>query len=151
MSNPSATPWTITHQAPLGFVQTRILEWVTISSSRGSSWLRDWTQVSCIGKPRIRRTSYQCLWLLPVSKISYINQCLFLKWSHPFLFLKISKFGSLFFIPVLVSWEETMLLPKLIAPFKGVWLVFHAEKSLSTSWIRVSPLPSRFTALAQCQ
>ena len=96
MSNPSATPWTITHQAPLGFVQTRILEWVTISSSRGSSWPRDWTQVSCIGKPRIRRTSCQSLWLLPVSKISYINQCLFLKWSHPFLFLKISVWVSIF-------------------------------------------------------
>ena len=26
--------------------QARILEWVTISSSRGSSWPRDWTQVS---------------------------------------------------------------------------------------------------------
>ena len=26
----------------------RLLEWVAISSSRGSSWLRDWTRVSCI-------------------------------------------------------------------------------------------------------
>ena len=42
--------------------QTRILEWVAISFSRGSSWARDWTRVSCIcrwvlcpepaGKPR---------------------------------------------------------------------------------------------------
>ena len=31
-----------------GILQTRILEWVTISFSRGSSWLRDWTQISCI-------------------------------------------------------------------------------------------------------
>ena len=28
--------------------QSRILEWVAISFSRGSSWSRDWTQVSCI-------------------------------------------------------------------------------------------------------
>ena len=28
--------------------QARILEWVVISSSRGSSWLRDQTQISCI-------------------------------------------------------------------------------------------------------
>ena len=28
--------------------QARTLEWVAISFSRGSSWLRDWTQVSCI-------------------------------------------------------------------------------------------------------
>ena len=26
----------------------RILEWVAIPFSRGSSWLRDWTQVTCI-------------------------------------------------------------------------------------------------------
>ena len=30
-----------------GIFQARILEWVTISSSRGSSQPRDWTQVSC--------------------------------------------------------------------------------------------------------
>ena len=30
-----------------GSLQSRILEWVTISFSRGSSWPRDWTQVSC--------------------------------------------------------------------------------------------------------
>ena len=28
--------------------QARILEWVTMPASRGSSWLRDWTGVSCI-------------------------------------------------------------------------------------------------------
>ena len=31
-----------------GILQARILEWVAISSSRGSSWPRDWTWVSCI-------------------------------------------------------------------------------------------------------
>ena len=40
------TPWTVAHQAPLstGILQARILEWVTMPSSRGS----DGTQVSCI-------------------------------------------------------------------------------------------------------
>ena len=33
----------------LGISQARILEWVAISFSRGSSWPRDWTWVSCIG------------------------------------------------------------------------------------------------------
>ena len=47
--------WTIAHQAPLskGILQARILEWVVVSS-RGSSQLRDQTQVSypsaCIGR-----------------------------------------------------------------------------------------------------
>ena len=30
-----------------GIFQARVLEWVTMSFSRGSSWPRDWTQVSC--------------------------------------------------------------------------------------------------------
>ena len=31
-----------------GILQARVLEWVANSFSRGSSWHRDWTQVSCI-------------------------------------------------------------------------------------------------------
>ena len=31
-----------------GIFQARVLEWVAISFSRGSSWPRDWTLVSCI-------------------------------------------------------------------------------------------------------
>ena len=44
------TLWTVAHPAPLsmGIVQARILDWVAISSSRGSSWPRDWTSVSLI-------------------------------------------------------------------------------------------------------
>ena len=33
-----------------GLPQARILEWVTISFSRGSSWPKDWTCISCIGR-----------------------------------------------------------------------------------------------------
>ena len=39
-----ATPWTIVH----GILQARILEWVAIPFSRGSSKPKDQTQVSCI-------------------------------------------------------------------------------------------------------
>ena len=31
-----------------GTLQARILKWVAISSSRGSSWQRDWTHVFCV-------------------------------------------------------------------------------------------------------
>ena len=49
------TLWTVARQDPLfmRILQTRIVEWVTISSSRGSSQPRDRTHlsyVSCIGK-----------------------------------------------------------------------------------------------------
>ena len=45
-----ATPWTVDHWAPPvhGILQARILEWVAISFSSRSSWLRDRTLVSCI-------------------------------------------------------------------------------------------------------
>ena len=42
------TPWTVALQAPLSMVilQARILEWVAMASSRGSSQARDQTQAS---------------------------------------------------------------------------------------------------------
>ena len=44
------TPWTVARKALLshGILQARVLEWVVISFSRGSSQPRDRTQVSCI-------------------------------------------------------------------------------------------------------
>ena len=40
------TPWTVARQAlSMGILQARILEWVAMPSSRGSSWPRDQTQV----------------------------------------------------------------------------------------------------------
>ena len=46
----SVTPWNVARQAPLsmGILQARILVWVAIPSSRGSSQPRDRTQVSHI-------------------------------------------------------------------------------------------------------
>ena len=46
----SATPWTVARQAPLsmGILQARILEWVAMPFSSGSSPPRNQTGVSCI-------------------------------------------------------------------------------------------------------
>ena len=46
---PFMTPWTVTHQAPLpvGISQARILKWVAIFFSRGSSQSRDQTRLLC--------------------------------------------------------------------------------------------------------
>ena len=41
------TPWTVLGSSIHGIFQARILEWVTISFSRKSSWPRDQTHVSC--------------------------------------------------------------------------------------------------------
>ena len=43
------TPQTVACGTPLhGIFPARILEWLAISFSRGSSWPRDWTRVSCV-------------------------------------------------------------------------------------------------------
>ena len=42
-----------------GIFQARILEWVAISSSRGSSWSRDQSWVSCIGRLVLYCLSHQ--------------------------------------------------------------------------------------------
>ena len=44
------TPWTAARQALPGTSQARILEWVAISFSKGSSPPRDRTFISCIGR-----------------------------------------------------------------------------------------------------
>ena len=42
------TPWIVAHQAPLsmGILQARMLEWIAMPSSRGSSQPKDQTQIS---------------------------------------------------------------------------------------------------------
>ena len=60
MSNSFATPQTVAHQASLSMriSQTRILEWVAVSSSRGSFHPRDQTWVSHIGSQVLYRLSH---------------------------------------------------------------------------------------------
>ena len=47
-----ATPWAVALQAPLsmGIFQARVLEWVAMPCSRGSSQPREWTRVSWTGR-----------------------------------------------------------------------------------------------------
>ena len=50
------TPWTICSppgSSVHGILQARILEWVAISSSRGSFWPRNGTRVSCVSFRRV--------------------------------------------------------------------------------------------------
>ena len=80
------TPWTAAHQAPLsmGISQARILEWVAISFSRGSSQAWDWTCVSCTARRilyqwptrEIHTTFYPasqwlCSWAYTLDKLSF--------------------------------------------------------------------------------
>ena len=91
-----------------GILQARILEWVRMSSSRGSSWPRNWTCISCIG----RRILYHCAALNEISALVKETQEIPL----PFLSLRMQekdhlwgKKGALSHQTsnVLVSWALT--------------------------------------------
>ena len=51
-----------------GILQARILEWVAISFSRGSSWLRNRTQVSCTAGRRFNLWATRKPWLTIVTE-----------------------------------------------------------------------------------
>ena len=62
-----------------GIIPARVLEWVVISFSRGSSWLRDWTLSSCVN-----REILYCWAFWEALVISRINQkCLRIALSQP--------------------------------------------------------------------
>ena len=53
MSDSFAAPWIICSlpgSSVPGISQARIQVWISISFSRGSSWPRDWTHISCISR-----------------------------------------------------------------------------------------------------
>ena len=90
-----------------GISQARILEWVAISSSRGSSWPRDWSHSSCLaggfstteplGKPRVNVG-------LAVKKISWKGPGVSVKTE---LLLNSERTGYLFFClyrVIIISW-----------------------------------------------
>ena len=59
-----------------GIFQARILEWVAISFSRGSSWPRDQTWVSCtVGRFFPAWATTRELLIIPLQCICYVNSC----------------------------------------------------------------------------
>ena len=81
-----AVPWTVARQTPLStrLLQARILEWITILFSGGSSPPRDWTQVSCIADSLHKSDHSNINWMRPMEEFSehggYI-WWVYLKWS----------------------------------------------------------------------
>ena len=83
MSDYFATPWTVTCQAPLsmGFSQARILEWVAIPFSRGSSWPRDQTHISCLaGKFFTTEPCGKPFFFFFFALVYYINEASHINW-----------------------------------------------------------------------
>ena len=123
-----ATPGTVAHQASLvhGIFLARILEWVAISSSRGSSWPRDWTHISFIGRQILYNLSHQgSLWRL---QISYFikGPSLGIFWN----FLLMIRFRLCIFVSNITEWYCNFLpiaindLTLWEAAFKLVLIIF---------------------------
>jgi len=57
-----------------GLLQARMLEWIAVPFSRGSSWLRDWTWVSCIAGRFFTIWASRFLWISTVKKPRKLKQ-----------------------------------------------------------------------------
>ena len=83
------TPWTVAPTrllCPWDF-PVRIMGWIVIPFSRGSSWLRDQIQVSCIADIFFNvwatRETLLCLWLLRKQRFLTYKEAIFLyKWHY---------------------------------------------------------------------
>ena len=80
-----------------GILQARLLEWVALPSSRGSSWPRDSTHVSCVSCIGRRilyhkspKVALRNLWI----QSYHSNQWLMLKGTIPFLFCEKENGGK---------------------------------------------------------
>ena len=84
--------WLLAYQAPLhGILQARILEWVAMPSSRGSSWPRGQTQVSCTSCIGRWILYHWATWEAP----KHLYKCEGLwRWSCPFYSLLPSRLCS---------------------------------------------------------
>ena len=77
-----AMEWGLSGTPLHGISQARILEWVVNSFSRGSSWPKDWTHVSCIGRQilycwAIEEAPFQTYFiLLCFGDIAFFTNCL---------------------------------------------------------------------------
>ena len=79
-----------------GILQVRILEWVVVPFSRGSSQPRDWTQISCIAGSRATREAPNCYLMVELA-----GEKLFLMDEQISLFLfYVYLFSSLFLVVV---------------------------------------------------
>ena len=95
-----------------GISQASILEWVAISFSRGSSWPRDWTCISCVSCIGIRFFTCWAIWGSHQGHLEPFLKWLALEWKLTFSSLvttaEFSKFAD-------IEWST------LTASFFRIW------------------------------
>ena len=130
----------------LGVSHARILEWVAISSSRGSSLPRDWTQVSCIGRQifhhwatrearTIFTTSHEPLKRAPVfRKVFFKSEACFLKLVLPSGAQKIKS--ELFYMAALQVSEDSSRIFLMSCSCKLTGSLCVAEAIIWYFWVQ---------------
>ena len=105
-----------------GISQSRIMEWVAISFSRGSSWIKDWTHISCIGR--------QILYHWATWEALLQGYCLILIHSLPIKLIPVSTGTSvprfIEFRVVCVTHDLKLLPPQEV---RSLWGLAKAVKS----------------------
>ena len=125
-----------------GILQARILEWVAISSFRGSSRPRDWTCISCIAGGFFTACAIGKVHLINFSSVQFLR-CVWLfatPWTAAYqASLSITNFQSLlkliFIVLVmpsnhLIPWCPLLLLPSIFPNIR----VFSSESVLCIRW-----------------
>ena len=102
-----------------GILQARILEWVAMPSSRGSSQPRDQTHVSCIAG------GFFTSWATREAPTLLLH------------FLKLSNSGMYFCVSFMVFGKRNMSLEARQSRFySSVWLVFSHSAMSDSLWLR---------------
>ena len=114
-----------------GIFQARVLEWVAISFSRESSWLRDWTHVSCIAgrsftlwatREALQFSSVQSLshiWLSVTSRTAAQQAALSI--TNTQSLLKLMSIESVMSSNHLLLCRPLLLLPSLLSQHQGLF------------------------------
>ena len=108
-----------------GIFQARVLEWIAISFFRGSSWPRDWTQVSliagrCFTIWAIREGPWEIQFILYFNVIVYMRGCLNC-FSHVQLFVTLWNVAH--YDPLSMGILQAIILAWIAMPsFQGLFL-----------------------------
>ena len=125
-------------QRVCGTLPARILEWIAISSSRGSSWCRDWPCVSCISCIGRRILYHWATWeahgistrLIKLSKERKRSMDSLSSFLSPF-------FRSLNFMLFLLYSISILSIPSSLI----YWWSHYLSASVSTKYIKATDFP----------
>ena len=104
-----------------GVLQARILEWVAMPSSRGASWSRDQTQVSCVAYIGRWVNSHYCLWktISSLAKTScLLHSSLYMLPKNDISYLGASR-------PILAFWIQNRMISNLLSTNPAVQITSY--------------------------